>query len=103
VIDGDTVIVGAPGSKYEWRIRLIDTWRPEPREPGGKEAKQYAKKVLGNCQHPAVFIPTPEDCHNLLSQITFDRIPGYIFVSETRTLNEMLVDGGHATKTKRKS
>lgn len=98
--DGDTVEVCLPQSDRVWAIRLIDCWCREMHEPGGIEAKQYAEKVLEQVDHLSVFIPAPRDVHNLLANLTFDRIPGYLFVSCDRTLNEMMVAAGHATKTK---
>jgi endonuclease YncB( thermonuclease family) len=100
--DGDTVVVSLVGSEREWAIRLIDTWCPELSEPGGKEAKVFAEQILTQCEDLAVYIPAPHDIHNLLANITFDRIPGHLFVSETKTLNVMLIEAGHATPHKPK-
>ena len=99
--DGDTVVVVLAESPRVWAIRLIDCWCPELHEPGGKEAKQYAEKVLSQCTHLSVFLPAPHDIHNLLSNVTFDRLPGYLWINDDRTLNEIMVAGGHATKEKR--
>lgn len=100
--DGDTVEVGIAESRWVWTIRLIDCWSPEIGELGGREAKQYAEKLMEQCLHPAVYIPMPHDCHNLLGAITFDRVPGFIFLSETLSLNEAMVAAGHATVKKLK-
>ena len=98
--DGDTIEVGIAGSRWVWAIRLIDCWCPELHKPGGKEAKQYAEKMMKQCLHPAIFIPAPHDITNLLGAVTFDRIPGYIFLSKSKSLNELLVAAGHATAEK---
>ena len=98
--DGDTIVVSLIGSSRVWNIRLIDCWCQELHEPGGREAKQYAEKLLTLCSDLSVFIPALHDTHNLLANITFDRIPGHLFVTHNRTLSEMMVAGGHATKEK---
>lgn len=99
--DGDTVEVSLPGSDHVWAIRLIRCWCKEMHEPGGREAKQFAEKILMQAGNTlSVFIPAPRDVHNLLRNLTFDRVPGYLYVNAEQTLNEMMVLGGHATETK---
>lgn len=100
--DDGTIVVSLAGSTRIWNIRLIDCWCPEMHEPGGREAKQYAEKILKQCSNLAVYIPAPHDIHNLLANITFDRVPGHLFVNDTRTLSEMMVAGGHGTVTKQR-
>ena len=100
-IDGDTIEIQFPGSERVWKIRLIDCWCPELDTPKGKEAKQYAEKIMKGCMNPVVYIPIPRDIYNLLGNLTFDRILGYIFVGEAMTLNEIIVLAGHGTKTKK--
>jgi hypothetical protein len=51
------------------------------------------------------FIPLPEikpgtKNVNLLSWLSFDRIPGYLFVGPNQTLNRLLVQAGLASSTK---
>jgi len=98
--DGDTVVVSLYDSEREWAIRLINTWCVEMHEPDGKEAKAYAEKILSGCNNLALYIPAPHYLKNLLQNLTFDRIPGWLFISETRTLNEIMVAQGYATETK---
>lgn len=101
--DGDTVEVSLRGSDRVWAIRLIDCWcketRGEEREQGLK-AKAYAEQLLSQCRNPHVFIPSPADIHNLLKNLTFDRIPGYIYLDGGSTLNQLMVLGKMATRTK---
>lgn len=108
--DGDTIEVAFPGSTRVWAIRLIDCWceetnrGPEETRAKGQEAKAYARKLCEDHAHDmSVLILAPTDPLNLLSALTFDRVPGYIFLSSTLTLNEALVASGHAVKEKPKS
>lgn len=104
--DGDTVVVSLSGSFREWAIRLIDCWCPElhSRDEQQKQraikAKEYAEDVLDKADSLYLWIPAPKHVDNLLKNLTFDRIPGYLFVSSMVTLNEMMVMAGHATKEK---
>jgi len=95
--DGDTVEVSTRHSDRLWAIRLIDCWCPELREEGGHEAKEFAESVLSGADDVYAYIPEPDNAVSLLKNLTFDRIPGYLFVGAGRSLNEMLVDAGHAT------
>jgi endonuclease YncB( thermonuclease family) len=100
VHDGDTIAVVLVGGSHVWRVRLLDCWCPESNAPGGREAKQYAEKLLDQCRRLALFIPAPEG-ENLLKELfSFDRVLGHLFISETQTLSEMMVAAGHATKEK---
>lgn len=101
--DGDTVEIAFCGSDRVWAIRLIDCWCAEKSLAEGREAKQYAEKILEQVDRLSVFVPAPKDVHNLLHNLTFDRVPGYLYVTTDRTLNEMMVLGGHATKEKPQS
>lgn len=103
VIDGDTVAVVFVGGSHVWKIRLLDCWCSELHEPAGREAKQYAEKLLATSAQLSVFVPQPKDTTNLIrAYFSFDRLLGHIFISETQTLSEMLVAAGHATKEKGK-
>lgn len=105
--DGDTVVVRVKNTSLNWAIRLIDTWAPEVKGStrlAGLQAKTFVHEVLEEAGDDLrVFIPAPE-IHgphpNLLQWLTFDRIPGYIFVDSKQTLNQMVVAAGHATETK---
>ena len=99
--DGDTIEVSTRHSERIWAIRLIDCWCPELREEGGPEARGYAEEVLEAADEVYCFIPEPGNAVSLLKNLTFDRIPGYLFIGTGRSLNEMLVDANHATTNKR--
>jgi|GEM_PF-5076107 len=95
--DGDTVEISLPESKRRWAIRLKDCWAPEMNEPGGPAAKRRAEELLEEAEQLHVFIPAPGNWENLLANLTFDRIPGYIWLSDLETLNGRLIREGHAT------
>ena len=100
--DGDAVEVSLPKSDYIYAVRLADCWCPEMREDGGKDAKEFAESVLEDCESIHLFIPLDGMNTNILAALsTFDRVVGVLWVSPTKTLNEMLVEAGYATKTKR--
>lgn len=107
VRDGDTVVVQIREHGFEWAIRLIDTWCPELRSQNPDEreqawaAKAYAEELLDEADELSVFVPWDVLAReNLLKIATFDRIPGYVFVSPSQSLNELMVEGGFATKEK---
>lgn len=106
-VDGDTVEISFPGSVRVWKIRLVDAWCPEtnrgPEESRakGRAARQFTRECCErNAEHLSVFIPAPTDPINLLSALTFDRIPGYIYLTNEHTLNEAIVKHGHGYRTK---
>jgi endonuclease YncB( thermonuclease family) len=100
VRDGDTVDVRLPRSPYKWAIRLIDVWAPELSTPEGKKAKAFVEDVVADIDQLYLWLPAPRDVESLLKNLTFDRLPGHLFVSSDRTLNEMIVSAGHATASK---
>lgn len=100
VIDGDTVIVTLPGSDRQWHIRLIDCWAAERNTDEGKAAKRKAEELCSTSLCPSVQIPAPRDVVNLLGNLTFDRIPGHLWLDDQTTLNEAMVASGFATKEK---
>lgn len=101
VRDGDTIEVKIPGSSLIWPIRLIDCWAPETKgseKELGLRAKDYVEGVLMQGDPLTLQIPTPDDW-NVLASLTFDRVPGYLWVGAS-LLNEMVVKSGHATSTR---
>lgn len=99
VIDGDTIQLVALGDRLRPHIRLIGVDCPEKHEPGGQEAADYTRDVLDIADRVLFYIPSPRDLNNLLRNLTFSRLPGYVFpcTPEGTTLNEMLILAGHAT------
>lgn len=98
--DGDTIVVRVPNSSREWAVRLKDTWCPELSEPMGKKAKEYAEKAINDSKFLALQLPLPEGV-NPLKSLSFDRLVGYVFISPTMTLNELMVYTGHASTIKK--
>jgi len=99
--DGDTVEVTLPKSDYIYAVRLADCWCPELREDCGIEAKEFAESVLEDAERVHLFVPLDGVNTNVLAALTtFDRIVGVLWVSPTKSLNEMLVEAGYATREK---
>jgi len=99
--DGDTVEVSLPKSEYVYAVRLADCWCPEMREEGGVAAKEFAESVLDNTESLHLFIPLDGVGVNILAALTtFDRVVGELWVSSTKTLNEMLIEAGYASREK---
>jgi len=99
VRDGDTVEVSTIGGGMVWPIRLLDCWAPELRTPGGEAAKKAAEHYLE--QGPvSLWIPAPDDLTRLTKLLSFDRVPGHLFIGSTKTLSSMMVAGGFATRTR---
>ena len=113
--DGDTIVVTLRQTEgLVWAVRLIDCWCPELHRGArasqqiARDASEYVRQVL--VDGPSAgdlrwFIPLPEIEHgtrnvNLLSWLSFDRIPGYLFVGPDATLNRLLVQAGLASSTK---
>jgi endonuclease YncB( thermonuclease family) len=111
VRDGDTVVVHVRNHPWEWAIRLIDCWCPELRRGSkesrviGKKAKEFAEDVLSKADEGDLrwFVPfsnLTEENMNVIGHFSFDRVPGYLYVGPTQTLNRMLVEAGLASTTK---
>jgi endonuclease YncB( thermonuclease family) len=102
VRDADTIEIALPGSTHVWAIRLIDVWAAERNTDEGKAAKAGCERILSDvgAGELAVSIPAPHDVRNLLRNLTFDRVPGYVWLDAVETLNARLVrDGlGYATR-----
>lgn len=102
VSDGDTVVVRLGNSAYEWRVRLIGVWAAELNTIKGIEARAWLQNKMWASEHELLLhVPLPRNPVNLLANLSFDRIPGYIWAGE-ENLNEAIVAAGHATKTKAK-
>ena len=99
--DGDTVEVSTRHSVRVWAIRLLDCWCAESNTEEGRGAKEFAESVLENCEDLTLFVPLTDVGPNLLRDLlSFDRMLGVLWVSETQTLNDMLVEAGYATREK---
>lgn len=103
--DPDTIEISLPGSERVWAIRLIDCWAPETnRGPQASRAvarrgTRYATERCRTAESLHLFIPLPRGAQPLKA-LSFDRIPGWLFVDETHTLNALVVEAGYASTTK---
>ena len=99
--DGDTVVISVQNPKKNqlssrhWAIRLIDVWCPEKHTPEGKKAKHACEMLLEEAGDLSVWIPPPKKIENILANLTFDRIPGYIWLGQDQTLNEVMIRRGY--------
>lgn len=101
--DGDTVEVSLPKSDYIYAVRLADCWCAELHDEGGRDAKDFAESVLEDCESLHLFVPLDGVNTNVLAALaTFDRVVGELWVSQTKTLNGMLVEAGYAKREKPK-
>lgn len=104
VFDGDTITIEMTRTV---RVRLIDVWAPEVRTRNQREKKrgitaaQYLNK-LANGKTGTLFVPVGTKSMSKLW--TFGRILGHVWVEgKSSSLNEMMIESGHATKTKRRT
>jgi len=97
--DGDRVEIRLSGSFHTWTIRLIDCWVSKPDEPGGKESRLFLEHYAKRLHNVHLFIPAERPVEHLVRLLARKEVPGYIFISETQTLNEVMVETGHAYRT----
>lgn len=98
VVDGDTITVELT---VQTRVRLLDCWAPEPSDPGGpaatKNLRQHALDRDG-----VLHVPLGK-ARRFGDVMSFDRVLGHVYLDgERRSLGEIQVDAGHATKEKEK-
>lgn len=101
VIDGDTVVVRVPGIACEWHLRLIDVWAAERNTDQGQVAKAWLEHYLAanDARGVLVHIPLPATPLNPLRNLTFDRVPSYLWTGD-RCVNSEIVAAGLASATK---
>jgi endonuclease YncB( thermonuclease family) len=94
VYDGDTVTVEVT---VRARVRLIDCWAPELREPGGKESRDH---LANHALHKSgtLYVPTGDAKH--AGQVfSFDRLVGRVWIGDEQVdLSQRMVADGKATK-----
>lgn len=98
VIDGDTVEITVTGG-LAWRIRLIGVNCPELRHAGGKEARRFTESALRTAGEIYVWVPVPGplwEIQNLAKLLSFERVPGDLWLSDSQLLSEALLAAGHA-------
>ena len=101
--DGDTVEVRLrTGQTVAVRLKGIDC--PERRTPEGHAAKQFVDSLLERNDEPlTLWLPPLSDTDGdgvldvkeALAQMTFDRVPGVLFVG-TEDVGGILIRHGHA-------
>ena len=97
--DADTVVVSILRGRFRPAIRLIGADAPESDTQEGMAATAFAEELLGNCTALSLYIPATRHLENLLTNLTFERLPGYIFLDEYHTYSDALVQAGHAVRT----
>lgn len=98
--DGDTIEVSLPQSRWIWAVRLLDCWVDDHgTDEFRRDSTAYAESVCQGADRLVLFVPfnVTKVLRNILSMFTFDRILGYLYVTNDRTLNEMMVTRGFAT------
>ena len=106
--DGDTVTISVT---HKVRVRLLDCWSPEvttdKRLPESRRAAEKAAgiaardhlKELALGKEVVLQVPLEED---LLKATTMGRVLGTVWLKDAgKSLNEIQVESGHATKEKR--
>lgn len=102
--DADSIEWRVKGSAFVFASRLIDCWAPELHSKDAGErsiaeaGKAFAEKQCEG-KELRVYIPLPKT-NQPLKMLTFDRIPSRIYLSDYRTLNELLIQNGYASSTK---
>jgi endonuclease YncB( thermonuclease family) len=96
IVDGDTIDVEI---RRTLRVRLLDCWAPETRDPGGPESTAYLRSLLID---PDVTLWVPVDSRRVSDIWTFGRVLGHVWskADADRPVSALQVEAGHATKEK---
>jgi endonuclease YncB( thermonuclease family) len=96
VLDGDTIEVEIT---RRLRVRLLDCWAPETRDPGGPESTANLKRLLGD---GSVTLLVPTDSEDISDIWTFGRALGYVWstADADKSVSQLQVEQGHATTEK---
>lgn len=94
VHDGDTLTVEI---KRTVRVRLLNCYAPELKEPGGQEARDFLRKMVSG-KEVVLTIPTSKN-QNISDNFTFGRVLGHVYLGETNVAEELICHR-HATRTK---
>lgn len=102
--DADTVEVRVAGTMLSWAIRLKAVWAPELRRGNERELAEAGKKfvadILSRETDIRLHVDFP-DSRNVLSRLSFDRVPGTIFLANGKVnLNQLIIGAGFASSTK---
>ena len=106
--DGDTVEVKLRTGQIA-AVRLIDCWCAEKHTANGRLATKFLDAYFGGNSSRGrmrlwVDLADPRadgivDLTDILKALTFDRVPGYLFVGDSN-VSEVMVESGHATRSK---
>lgn len=96
IVDGDTIDIEI---RRTLRIRLLDCWAPERNEPGGTESTEHLRSLL---EDPEVTVWVPVDSRRVSDVWTFSRVLGHVWskADADKSVSELQVEAGHATKEK---
>ena len=96
VYDGDTVTVEL---RIPVRVRLLDCWAPELRDPGGAESKAALENIAKG-KVGVLWVPLA-DVHRLDDAFTFGRLLAHLRIDGSdKPVSQLQVESGQATTTK---
>jgi endonuclease YncB( thermonuclease family) len=81
-------------SDRPWAIRLVGVDCPEDHTMEGEQATGERNELLEDADL-SVWIPPPKKIRNLFGNLTFDRIPGFVWLGTQYTLNEAMIRRGY--------
>jgi endonuclease YncB( thermonuclease family) len=94
--DADTPTFSATDGLLSLRFRLIGVQAWELDEEGGLAGRDFVREKLREyVDRTTVWIPPPTHPDNPLADLTFGRIPAYVFLGDDGTLNEAIVKAGY--------
>lgn len=100
VVDGDTVDVEV---RKRVRVRLLKCWAPQlhgNRRRAAIAAREHLKEL---CEGQMVTLHVPADDEgDLSSRFTFGRVLGFVYLQDERSVSEVMVESGHATRRKQR-
>lgn len=96
VLDGDTLEVEIT---RRVRVRLLDCWAPETRDPGGPESTANLTRLLADGD---VTLLVPMQTEDVSDIWTFGRALGYVWstADADKSVSQLQVEQGHATAEK---
>ena len=95
VYDGDTLVIESVGGG-RLRVRLLDCWAPELKDPGGIAARDFCRLAVEQSIETAIWIPFKA---NIAAMLTFGRVLAHIYCNG-HNLTELIVAAGHGSLTK---
>ena len=100
VVDGDTVDIEI---RKRVRVRLLKCWAPElhgSRRNAGLASRENLKEL---CEGKLVKLHIPADEEGeLASRFTFGRVLGFVYLEDDTNVSDLMVDSGHAARTKQR-